>query len=423
MKTFPTNKLKILNDPVYGFIHIPDESIFDLIESPYFQRLRNIKQLGMTHLVYPGALHTRFHHALGAMYLTTQAIELLRFKGHDISEQEALSLVQAILLHDLGHGPFSHALEHVLIEELNHEQLTGLFMERLEQKHGHALEGALKIFRNTHPKKFLHQLVAGQLDMDRLDYLNRDSFYTGVSEGVVSWDRIIKMLNISGDQLVIDEKGIYSIEKFIIARRLMYWQVYLHKTVISAEKLLNSIVSRAKTLAMAGEELFAPPALARFLKRKYAQKDLLDDQSLLEDYALIDDHDLHAAIKVWANHSDQVLSQLCDNLVNRHLFRIEIQKLPFTAEYIEEVRFRTRRLCKVSDEDVDYFVISGITRNNAYDPVIGSIMVLSRAGALTDIAQASDHLNISVLSHPVEKFFLCYPKKVAEPNLEKSRKT
>lgn len=423
MKTSSTNKLKIFNDPVYGFIHVPDESIFDLIETPYFQRLRNIKQLGMTHLVYPGALHTRFHHSMGAMYLATQAIEILRFKGHEVNEQDALSLIQAILLHDLGHGPFSHALENVLIADMNHEDLTGLFMQHLNKESAHSLKGALDIFHNTHPKKALHQLVAGQLDMDRLDYLNRDSFYTGVSEGVVSWDRIIKMLNISDDQLVIDEKGIYSIEKFIVARRLMYWQVYLHKTVISAEKLLNSIVRRAQYLAIAGEPLFASPALDRFLRKKYYRKDLLVDQSLLEDYALIDDHDLQAAIKVWVNHTDRVLSLLCSNLVNRHLFRIEIQKMPFTAEYLEEIRFRTRSLCGISEEDTEYFVISGITRNSAYDPVIGNIMVLSRDGTLTDIAQASDHLNISVLSQPVEKFFVCYPKKVAEPSMEKSRKT
>ena len=423
MKTFSTNKLKILNDPVYGFIHIPEESIFDLIETPFFQRLRNIKQLGMTHLVYPGALHTRFHHALGSMYLTTQAIEVLRFKGHDINEQDALSLIQAILLHDLGHGPFSHALENVLVEDMNHEQLTGLFMQYLMDQHGHQLKGAIEVFSNSHPKKFLHQLVAGQLDMDRLDYLNRDSFYTGVSEGVVSWDRIIKMLNIANDQLVIDEKGIYSIEKFIIARRLMYWQVYLHKTVISAEKLLNSILRRAKQLAMAGEDLFAPPALLRFLKKKYFRRDLAGDTSLLEDFSLIDDHDLHTSIKVWANHPDRVLSQLSSRLANRHLFRIEIHKMPFTAEYIDEVKFRTRILYKIPEDDIDYFVISGITRNNAYDPVIGNIMVLSREGKLNDIAQASDHLNISVLSHPVEKFFLCYPKEVAEPDMEKIRKT
>ncbi len=423
MKTSPTNKLKIFNDPVYGFISVPDESIFDLIETSWFQRLRNIKQLGLTHLVYPGALHTRFHHAMGAMYLVTQAIEILRFKGHEITEQEALSLTQAILLHDIGHGPFSHALENVLVQDLNHEELTELFMQQLHKQSGHNLQGAINIFKNTHPKKALHQLVAGQLDMDRLDYLNRDSFYTGVSEGVVSWDRIIKMLNISGDQLVIDEKGIYSIEKFIIARRLMYWQVYLHKTVIAAEKLLNSILRRAKELAMAGEQLFATPALERFLKNKFTSNDFKKDHSLLEDFALIDDYDLHASIKVWATHSDAVLRQLCSNLGNRHLFKIEIQKMPFTTEYIEEIRFRTRGLCKISDDETDYFVIGGITRNNAYDPVIGNIMILSRDGTLTDIANASDHLNISVLSHPVEKFFLCYPKKVAEPGIAKSRQT
>jgi uncharacterized protein len=421
MNANPTNKLKIFNDPVYGFINVPDESIFDLIETSYFQRLRNIKQLGLTHLVYPGALHTRFHHAMGAMYLATQAIEILRFKGHEISDQEALSLTQAILLHDIGHGPFSHALENVLVHDLNHEDLSELFMLKLNKDGGHDLQGAIEIFKNTYHKKALHQLVAGQLDMDRLDYLNRDSFYTGVSEGVVSWDRIIKMLNISGDQLVIDEKGIYSIEKFIIARRLMYWQVYLHKTVIAAEKLLGSILRRAKELALAGEPLFATPALSRFLKKKYSKKDFLKDPGLLEDFSLLDDFDLHASIKVWAGHSDPVLRQLCTNLVNRHLFRIEIQKMPFTTEYIEEIRFRTRRLCKISEDETDYFVIGGITRNNAYDPVIGNIMILMREGTLTDIARASDHLNISVLSHPVEKFFLCYPKKVAEPNLIKTR--
>jgi len=421
MKTTSTNKLKIFNDPVYGFINVPDESIFDLIETSWFQRLRNIKQLGLTHLVYPGALHTRFHHAMGAMYLTTQAIEILRFKGHEVTEQEALSLTQAILLHDIGHGPFSHALENVLVHDLDHEELSELFMLQLNKQSGHNLQGAIDIFKNAHPKKALHQLVAGQLDMDRLDYLNRDSFYTGVSEGVVSWDRIIKMLNISGDQLVIDEKGIYSIEKFIVSRRLMYWQVYLHKTVIAAEKLLNSILKRAKDLSLAGEQLFATPALGRFLKNKYTSNDFRKDHSLLEDFALIDDYDLHASIKVWATHSDPVLKQLCSNLVNRHLFKIEIQKMPFTTEYIEEIRFRTRKLCKISDDETDYFVIGGITRNNAYDPVIGNIMILSRDGTLTDIAKASDHLNISVLSHPVEKFFLCYPKKVTEPSMAKTR--
>jgi HD superfamily phosphohydrolase len=422
MKTPVTNKLKIINDPVYGFINIPDEAIFDLIETPYFQRLRNIKQLGMTHLVYPGALHTRFHHAIGAMYLTGQAIDILRFKGHEITNDEALSLTQAILLHDIGHGPFSHALENMLVHDLSHEGLSELFMQFLNKKMKNSLQGAIDIFKDIYPKKALHQLVSGQLDMDRLDYLNRDSFYSGVSEGVVSWDRIIKMLNISDDKLVIDEKGIYSIEKFIIARRLMYWQVYLHKTVIAAEKLLLSIFRRAKELAIAGENLFATPALGRFLKKKYTKKDFINDSSLLEDFSLLDDYDVYAAIKVWATHTDRVLQLLCQSLVNRQLFKIEIQKMPFTTEYVEEIKFRTKSLYKISKDDTDYFVIKGMTRNNAYDPVIGNIMVLSREGTLTDIATASDHFNISVLSHPVEKFFLCYPKRVLEPDIKKSRR-
>lgn len=420
MKSQATNKLKIFNDPVYGFIHVPYESIFDLIETSYFQRLRNIKQLGLTHLVYPGALHTRFHHAMGAMYLTVQAIDILRFKGHTISEHEAHALISAVLLHDLGHGPFSHALENVLVHDLNHEQLTVLFMQELKRS-GHDLDTALKIFNNEYPKKALHQLVMGQLDMDRLDYLNRDSFFTGVSEGVVSWDRIIKMLNISNDQLVIDEKGIYSIEKFIIARRLMYWQVYLHKTVIAAEKLLSGIVLRAKELSKWGQTLFATPSLQRFLSNNYSKDDFRKDPGLLHDFARIDDYDLFASIKVWSDHPDMVLRTLCNALINRNLFKIEIQKMPFTAEYIHEIKLRTCRLYNISADDVRYFVVNGITRNNAYDPVIGNIMVLSRDGTLTDVATASDHLNISVLSHPVEKFFLCYPKKVIEPSVEKSR--
>ncbi len=420
MKTQATNKLKIFNDPVYGFIHVPYESIFDLIETPYFQRLRNIKQLGLTHLVYPGALHTRFHHAMGAMYLTVQAIEILRFKGHNISEHEAHSLIQAVLLHDLGHGPFSHALENVLVQDLNHEELTLLFMQELNSN-GHKLDTAIKIFKNEYTKKALHQLVMGQLDMDRLDYLNRDSFFTGVSEGVVSWDRIIKMLNISNEQLVIDEKGIYSIEKFIIARRLMYWQVYLHKTVIAAEKLLSSIVLRARELSQSGETLFATPALQRFLKKNYSKNDFLKDPSLLQDFAQIDDYDLFASFKVWISHPDPVLGVLCSGLVNRNLFKIEIQKMPFTTEYVHEIRHRTRQLYNITDDETQYFVVSGITRNSAYDPVIGNIMILSRDGTLTDVATASDHLNISVLSHPVEKFFLCYPKKVSEPSIGKAR--
>lgn len=405
------NKLKIFNDPVYGFINVPDASIFDLIETPFFQRLRNIKQLGLTHLVYPGALHTRFHHAMGALYLMGQAIEILRFKGHDISTGEALAVTQAILLHDIGHGPFSHALENTLVEGLWHEDLTEMFMHRLNDSLPHSLDEAITIFRNKHPKKHLHQLVSGQLDLDRLDYLNRDSFFTGVSEGVISWDRIIKMLNISGDKLVIDEKGIYSIEKFIIARRLMYWQVYLHKTVITAETMLVSILKRARKLSLAGETLFATPPLQRFLKKKYTRTDFMHDSSLLEDFALLDDYDIFAAIKTWTKHHDLILGRLSQDLVQRRLWRIELQHNAFPCEYVEDLKKATQRLYNLDNrEDADYFVISGMTRNNAYDPGAGGILILSKNGQLTDIAQASDQLNINMLTHPVEKHFLCYPK-------------
>jgi uncharacterized protein len=412
MSGLKTNKLKIFNDPVYGFINVPDESVFDLIEDPFFQRLRYIKQLGMTHLVFPGALHTRFHHAMGAMYLTTQAIEILRFKGNDISQQEALSTTQAILLHDIGHGPFSHALEHSLVNGLTHEDLSALFMERLNKTYHNRLSEAISIFNNTHAKPYLHQLIAGQLDMDRLDYLNRDSFFTGVSEGVVSWDRIIKMLNISGQHLVIDEKGIYSIEKFLIARRLMYWQVYLHKTVIASEKLLTSILQRAKELAARGEQLFSTPALARFLYNSFSKADFRQNPELLNHFALLDDHDIVASIKAWTTHSDKVLSTLCNKLINRRLLRIQMQQQAFEQPYIDDLLEKTAAHYKISPEEAKYFVVHGSTRNNAYDPSVGNIWILMRDGTLKDIAEASDQLNIQVLSQTVEKFYLCSPKEI-----------
>ncbi len=408
------NKLKIFNDPVYGFINVPDATIFDIIETPFFQRLRNIKQLGLTHLVYPGALHTRFHHAMGAMYLMLQAIEILRFKGHEISKSEALAVTQAILLHDIGHGPYSHALENSLVENLSHEELTLMFMNRLNKTLPYSLDEAISIFKNTHPKKYLHQLVSGQLDMDRLDYLNRDSFFTGVSEGVISWDRIIKMLNVADDRLVIDEKGIYSIEKFIIARRLMYWQVYLHKTVITAEAMFVSIMKRARQLSLADQNLFATPPLKRFLGHAYSKTDFLADNTLLEDFALLDDYDIYASIKTWTTHADPVLSRLAIWLVNRRLLKIELQKGPFPGAYVNHIKKAVQKDLKLSEPgDANYFVINGITRNNAYDPGAGGIMVLSRDGTLSDVATASDQLNINMLSSPVEKHYLCYPKNLS----------
>ena len=407
------NKLKIFNDPVYGFINIPDESIFDIIETPYFQRLRNIKQLGLSHLVYPGALHTRFHHAMGCMYLMGQALEILRFKGHPVTDSEALAVTQAILLHDIGHGPFSHTLERVLVEGLSHEDLTVMFMQKLNDSIPVNLEEAMDIFRDTHPKKHLHQLVSSQLDMDRLDYLNRDSFFTGVSEGVISWDRIIKMLNIANDTLVIDEKGIYSIEKFIIARRLMYWQVYLHKTVIAAETMLTGVLKRAKILAGAGEKLFATLPLQRFLGKSYNKSDFEADPGLLEDFALLDDYDIFAAIKSWTTHKDRILSYMSRGIVERKLFRIEIRPAPFSESYLRQLKqAAVDKQLATNEEEAGYLVVSGITKNNAYDPGTGNIWILSRDGQLRDVAKASDQLNINILSHPVEKFFVCYPKEL-----------
>ncbi len=412
--SIPANKkLKIFNDPVYGFIGIPDDSVMEIIETPFFQRLRMIKQLGLSHLVYPGALHTRFQHAMGSMYLMQLAIEILRSKGHEISTGEALAVTHAILLHDIGHGPFSHALENALVYDLDHEDLTLLFMEYLAEKKKFPLELAISIFRNEYEKKFLHQLVSGQLDMDRLDYLHRDSFFTGVSEGVISWDRIIKMLNVSGDKLVIDEKGIYSIEKFIIARRLMYWQVYLHKTVIAAENTLHSILKRAKLLALSGEQLFATPPLRHFLYNKYNKSDFAKNPGLLEEFARLDDYDIFSAIKTWTRHPDRILAYLCQSVVNRKLPRIKLQKAAFSEEEINMVKKMVNGKYGIEDDrDIEFFVCHGTTRNHAYDPGAANIMILSRDGSLSDLAEASDQLNISALSRPVEKYFISYPKEL-----------
>lgn len=301
------NKLKIFNDPVYGFITIPYEIIFDLIEHPYFQRLRRIKQLGLTAFVYPGALHTRFHHAMGAMHIMGTAIEVLRTKGNDITEAEAKAVTIAILLHDIGHGPFSHALETSIVNDVNHEDISEILMDKLNTEFNGELSLAIAIFKNNYKKKFLHQLVSSQLDMDRLDYLKRDSFFTGVSEGVISGDRIIAMLNVVNDELVIDSKGIYSIEKFIVARRLMYWQVYLHKTVLAAENLLVNILTRAKELTLKGEVLFGSPSFLYFLKNKVSKVDFINNSKIIELFTDLDDYDIMSAIKVWKNNTDTIL--------------------------------------------------------------------------------------------------------------------
>ncbi len=403
------NKKKIFNDPIYGFISIPDDFIFDLIEHPYFQRLRRIMQLGLSHLVYPGALHTRFHHVLGAMHLMTQAIATIRRKGHEITQDEERAVLIAILLHDIGHGPFSHALDYDIVSGVSHEEISGFFMDRLAKEFGEDLDRALLIFKNKHHKPFLYQLVSSQLDMDRLDYLNRDSFYTGVSEGIIGSDRLIEMLNVHDGNLVLEEKGIYSIEKFIVARRLMYWQVYLHKTVVAAEFMLIHALRRAKQLAKKGEQLFASPALHFFLNNDVTKENFETDEKFLNLFADLDDYDILGALKVWQSHPDKTLSELSKRLVNRKLFKIEISKEPFSPDRIQLEKELARKQFDLEDSEVDFFVYSDILSNNAYNHNKQNINMLMKNGEIIDLTKASDNLNISALALPVEKYFLCYP--------------
>ena len=403
------NKKKIFNDPIYGFISIPDDFIFDLIEHPYFQRLRRIMQLGLSHLVYPGALHTRFHHVLGAMHLMTQAIATIRRKGHEITQDEERAVLIAILLHDIGHGPFSHALEYDIVSGVSHEEISGFFMDRLAKEFGEDLDRALLIFKNKHHKPFLYQLVSSQLDMDRLDYLNRDSFYTGVSEGIIGSDRLIEMLNVHEGNLVLEEKGIYSIEKFIVARRLMYWQVYLHKTVVAAEFMLIHALRRAKHLAKKGDQLFASPALHFFLNNDVTKENFETDEKFLNLFSDLDDYDILGALKVWQSHPDKTLSELSKRLVNRKLFKIEISKEPFSPDRIQLEKELARKQFDLEDSEVDFFVYSDILSNNAYNHNKQNINMLMKNGEIIDLTKASDNLNISALALPVEKYFLCYP--------------
>ncbi len=404
------NKKKLFNDPVYGFVSIAYETVFDLIEHPYFQRLRNIKQLGLTHLVYPGALHTRFHHALGAMHLMGIALETLKNKGIAITEEEAEAVTIAILLHDIGHGPFSHALESCIVPGVQHEALSVLIMHRLNKDFNGKLSLAIAIFENKYEKKFLHQLVSSQLDMDRLDYLNRDSFYTGVSEGVIGFDRILKMLHVVNDELVVEEKGIYSIEKFLISRRLMYWQVYLHKTVIAAEQLLVKIFQRAKAIANKGVPLFASPSFNLLLANKISTEAFYENELYLDAFMKLDDSDLFSAIKVWAEHEDPILAKLCKLLIDRKLFTIEMQNEAFTQKSIQAHKDKLTISFPLTSEEQDYFVFSGKITNNAYNMEVGKINILTKSKGLIDIADASDNLNLSALSKTVEKYFICYPK-------------
>lgn len=406
------SKLKIFNDPVYGFVSISNPLIFDIIEHPYFQRLRRIKQLGLTHLVYPGALHTRFHHSMGAMHLMKLAINELRQKGHHISEPEATGVKLAILLHDIGHGPYSHTLENSIVSGIPHEEISKIFQKKLNDIFDGRLQTAISIFNNAYEKPFLHKLVSSQFDMDRLDYLKRDSFFTGVTEGVINYERLLNMLNLVNDELVIEAKGIYSVEKFITARRLMYWQVYLHKTVLSAEYMLMGLLKRAKQLVLGGEKLFASPALLYFLENDFSGENFEDDQ-VLQQFALLDDYDIFGALKVWVNHTDMVLSTLSYNLVNRRLFKIELQNTPFEKDYVERMKEKTKRRHKLADNEINYFFIQDSTSNYAYQPGNDNIKILFKDGIIKEISETAEDLNISLLSKPVTKYFICYPKDVA----------
>lgn len=407
-----TNKRKIINDPVYGFINISNEVIFDIIEHPYFQRLRRIKQLGLTHLVYPGALHTRFHHSLGATFLMGKAIAELRAKGHQIDKEEELGVMAAILLHDIGHGPFSHALEYSIGEGIHHEEISKLFISYFNQLHGNKLSIAIDIFSNQYKKKFLHKLVSSQLDMDRIDYLKRDSFFTGVSEGVINSERLINMLDVIDDDLVIQAKGIYSAEKFITARRLMYWQVYLHKTVLVAEYTLMRILKRAKELTKQGRNLFSTPALAYFLQHEIDANTFKTKDEALVNFAKLDDFDVLTSLKVWVNDDDKVLSTLSKSIINRRLFKIEMQKESFTDNYIHEIEEKTKKKFDLTEDEVNYFVLQDTTSNHAYKQGVDTINILYKDGTVHDISETSDDLNISLLSNPITKHFLCYPKEI-----------
>lgn len=406
------NKKKIINDPVYGFISIPSALVYDVISHPYFQRLRYIKQLGMTHLVYPGALHTRFHHALGAMHLMGLAVEILRSKGHHITEGEEEAAILAILLHDIGHGPFSHALEHSLVTGIRHEDISMKLMQELNEHFEGKLTHAIEIFNGTYPKKFLHQLISGQLDLDRMDYLNRDSFFTGVSEGVISFDRIIKMFNVFDDDLVIEEKGIYSIEKFLIARRLMYWQVYLHKTVIAGEMILVKLLERAKDLSARGEDLFAAPSLNYFLKHNINEKNFFSLQENLTHFTNLDDQDIYAAVKVWVQHPDKILSTLCKMLTSRNLYKVEMSNQRTDEDRIAFLKAAVVDLLDITAEEAKYFVFADSIQNRAYNAGVGNIKILMKNNDIVDIAKASDLSNLESLQKTVEKYILCYPRGI-----------
>ncbi|SHJ12574.1 HD domain-containing protein [Algibacter luteus] len=402
------NKLKILNDPIYGFITIPNSLIFDLIQHKYFQRLRRITQMGMSYLVYPGAHHTRFHHAIGCVHLMQQAVNVLRFKGVTISEEEETGLYVAILLHDIGHGPFSHAMEHSIVNNVSHEEISLLFMQQLNEEFNGSLTLAIEIFKGIYPRKFMCQLISGQLDMDRADYLKRDSFYTGVAEGNINSERLITMLNVVNDELVVEEKGIYSVEKFIIARRLMYWQVYLHKTGLVAEQLLIRVLQRANELHDLGYKLNASDALIYFLKNDVTLEEF--NSETLNIFSQLDDFDIISAMKDWQYHEDFVLSNLCEMIINRNLLKIKIKNNIIKENSLKKHIDAIIKTYNISEHEAKYFVFTGSISNQAYQLDTKQINILHKSGKIEDIVKASDQLNLKALSKPVTKHYICYPK-------------
>jgi len=415
--TFITNKRKIINDPVYGFISIPGDLIYDIVGHPWFQRLRNIKQLGLTSFVYPGANHSRFQHCLGALYLMETALATLKSKNVEISDKEEEAALIAILLHDIGHGPFSHALETSIINGIDHEALSLLLMERMNETFGGRLELAIDIFKGTYSRKFLHELIAGQMDMDRLDYLKRDSFFTGVIEGSVGSDRIIRMLNVVDGRLVIDEKGIYSVEKFLIARRLMYWQVYMHKTVLSSESLLVNVLARAKELAMKGVDLYATPALRFFLYNNIGPAELENSGIftpgiIADNFTRLDDSDILSSAKYWADHDDTVLADLAGRLISRNLLAVELQNKPFPEERIKELKRKALALMKIGIQTSDYYIFTDSISNLTYAPDAPEVRILLKNGKTAGIREVSDMFDHDLLSEKVTKYFLCYPKEL-----------
>ncbi|MDW7693636.1 HD domain-containing protein [Flammeovirgaceae bacterium SG7u.111] len=402
-------KKKIINDPVYGFLSIKSPLIYDVIQHPYFQRLRRIKQLGLTDFVYPGALHTRFHHALGAMHLMGNCLEELRRKGSEISEDEYESALLAILLHDIGHGPFSHALESSILKGVHHERMSILLMEYLNNEFGGKLSTAIQMFNNTYPRKFFHQLISSQLDMDRLDYLQRDCFFTGVIEGKVAFDRIIKMMDVNNDQVVIEQKGIYSVENFLNARRLMYWQVYLHKTTVGTEQMLIQLIRRAKYLVQQGEDVFATSTLKLFLEKDIGVEDFNKDK-YLSAFAALDDFDIWGSIKDWVKHSDIVLSGLSEMLLNRKTFRVELTNEGQSPEKVARIEKSIQQYYNITEKDIPFLCTYGVISNSGYIPDNQNIMIKMKSGEIIDVAKASDLPNIEALSKIVKKYYLCYPK-------------